>query len=129
MTLVESLPPRPLSPKELTGLNTADAFELAVSVESDVDEQRSSARRTQSGDGDARSLLLATNEWVKGLAFDEEGGTWTVVETVSLDGRERLEGLQACEEAVWAFRGETDDDSDTAADPDGDDSDGDAESA
>ncbi|SFG16140.1 hypothetical protein SAMN04488063_1615 [Halopelagius inordinatus] len=91
MSLVESLPPRPLSPKELTGLNTADAFELAVSVESD--------------DGDeARSLLLATDAWVKALAFD--GGSWTLVETVSLDGRERIEGLQACEEAVREFRGE-----------------------
>ncbi|SDQ42365.1 hypothetical protein [Halopelagius longus] len=93
MSLLESLPPRPLSPKELTGLNTADAFELAVSVESD---------------GDARSLLLATDAWVKGLAFDEQSEAWTVVETVSLDDRPRIEGLQVCEEAVWAFRDETD---------------------
>lgn len=112
MSLVESLPPRPLSPKELTGLNTADAFELAVSVESDEE---------------ARSLLLATDAWVKGLAFDGESEAWTVVETVSLDGRQRLEGLQACEEAVWAFRGEAGDDSE--ADDGDDDSDGDADSA
>lgn len=91
MSLVESLPPRPLSPKELAGLNTADAFELAVSVESD---------------DEARSLLLATDAWVKGLAFEDD--SWTLVETVSLDGRERIEGLQACEDAVRAFRGETD---------------------
>lgn len=103
MALVESLPPRPLSPKELTGLNAADAFELAVSVESDRE---------------ARSLLLATDAWVKGLAFD--GDAWTVVETVSLDGRERIEGLQACEDAVRAFREEAED-TETARDAAGDD--------
>lgn len=101
MTLVESLPPRPLSPKELTGLNTADAFELAVSVEDD---------------DEARSLLLATDAWVKGVAFD--GESWTLVETVSLDGRERIEGLRACEEAIRAFRGETDGAAGTADDAD-----------
>lgn len=116
MSLVESLPPRPLSPKELTGLNTADAFELAVSVESDdVGEQRSSARRTVSGD-EARNLLLATDAWVKALAFN--GESWTLVETVSLDGRERIEGLQACEAAIRAFRGETESAEGTGDTPD-----------
>jgi hypothetical protein len=95
MTIVESLPPRPLSPKELARLNAADAFELAVSVESD---------------GEARSLLLASEAWVKGLAFDEADGSWTVVKTASIADRERIEGLQSCEDAVRAFRDEGSDD-------------------
>jgi hypothetical protein len=93
MTLVESLPSRPLSPKELTDLNAADAFELAVSVE-DEDE--------------AESLLVATESWVKGLVFDATASEWRVVETVTLDGEtRRIDGLQACEDAVLAYRHES----------------------
>lgn len=97
MTIVESLPPRPLSAKELLDLNRSDALELASPIEEE---------------GDASGVIVATESWVKGLAFDADGGGWTVVETVSLSERKRIDGLQACEEAILAFRGETGDDGD-----------------
>jgi hypothetical protein len=109
MGLVESLPPRPLSAKELLDLNRSDALELASPIEEE---------------GDASAVILATDSWVKGLVFDGDGsdggdetgngdegrgGGWTVVETVSLAERERIDGLQACEDAILAFRGEPSD--------------------
>lgn len=94
MALVESLPPRPLSAKELLDLNRSDALELASPIEEE---------------GDASAVILATESWVKGLVFDADGDGWTVVETVSLAERERIEGLQACEDAILAFRGESSD--------------------
>ncbi|MDS0292821.1 hypothetical protein [Halogeometricum luteum] len=103
MALVESLPPRPLSAKELLDLNRSDALELASPIEEE---------------GDAGAVILATESWVKGLVFDGEQGDgdgggedngWTVVETVSLAERERIDGLRACEDAILAFRGESPD--------------------
>ncbi|WP_416839674.1 hypothetical protein [Haloferax sp. DFSO52] len=89
MTLIDSLPPRPLEPQELTSLNRSDAFELVVAVESD---------------GPARGVLVATAAWVKGVAYDEASG-WSLVETVELsDELPRIEGLQACEAAVLSFQ-------------------------
>ncbi|MFC7203624.1 hypothetical protein ACFQJC_08865 [Haloferax namakaokahaiae] len=91
MGLISSLPSRPLKAPELSSLNRADAFELVVSVESEEP---------------ARSLLFATETWVKGALFDEDEG-WTVVETVELgDELQRVDGLQACEEAIVAARDE-----------------------
>ncbi|KAB1194299.1 hypothetical protein GJR96_12975 [Haloferax sp. MBLA0076] len=89
MTLIDSLPPRPLEPQELTSLNRAEAFELVVAVESD---------------GPARGVLFATDSWVKGVAYDDVSG-WTLVETVALDDETaRIDGLQACEDAVRSFQ-------------------------
>ncbi|MCO8268565.1 hypothetical protein ACOZ4B_18885 [Haloferax prahovense] len=89
MSLIESLPARPLEPQELTSLNRADAFELVVAVEDD---------------GPARSLLVATEGWVKAIAYEDDAG-WSVVETVELDEEtQRIDGLQTCEEAVLSFR-------------------------
>lgn len=84
MGVVNSLPPRPLRPDELTDLNRSESLELAVSVaETDT----------------AESLILATASWVKGLHFDGEG--WRLVKTVTLDDEtRRVDGLQACEEAI-----------------------------
>ncbi|KAB1188476.1 MULTISPECIES: hypothetical protein [Haloferax] len=91
MTLIDSLPPRPLEPQELTSLNRAEAFELVVAVESD---------------GPARGVLFATETWVKGVAYDDDSG-WTLVETVELDDETaRIDGLQTCEAAIHAFQGE-----------------------
>ncbi|ELZ82312.1 hypothetical protein KU306_12460 [Haloferax larsenii] len=88
MALIESLPPRPLEASELTSLNRSDAFELVVSIESEEP---------------ARGLLFATASWVKGVAYDDRQG-WTVVDTVELDEETaRIDGLQACEEAVRSF--------------------------
>ena len=92
MAIVESLPPRPLSAKELLDLNRSDALELASPIEEE---------------GDASAVILATESWVKGLVFDAEGDGWTVVETVSLAERERIDGLQACEATILDFRGES----------------------
>lgn len=91
MTLVDSLPPRPLGPEELMQLNAADALELAVPVEEE---------------GRASGVLVATDAWVKGLAFDADAESWTVVETVSLSADvERIDGLQAFEAEILRFRG------------------------
>jgi hypothetical protein len=61
MTLVDSLPPRPLGPEELMQLNAADALELAVPIEEE---------------GRASGVLVATDAWVKGLAFDADAESW-----------------------------------------------------
>jgi len=88
VSVLESLPNRPLGRGELTSLNRADAVDLAVSVESE---------------GEAESLLVATDDWVTGLAYDGEG--WRLVERVALDAdTERIHGLQACEEAIVEWR-------------------------
>ena len=89
MRVVDSLPDRPLSDAELASLNRADAVELAVDV-TEAD------RKTP---GDVAGLLLATETWAKGLAYDDG---WRVVATESLGERERVDALQACEEAVRA---------------------------
>ncbi|MDS0298803.1 hypothetical protein NDI76_08610 [Halogeometricum sp. S1BR25-6] len=123
MGLVESLPPRPLSAKELLDLNRSEVFELASPIEEE---------------GDASAVILATESWVKGLVFDGESGGdgegdgdgWTVVETVSLAERERIDGLRACEDAILAFRGDSPDvvDGEGRGDDSGD-ADGDVDSA
>lgn len=101
MAIVESLPPRPLTARELLDLNRSDALELASPIEEE---------------GDASGVILATESWVKGVAFDDAGDGWTVVETVPLDGHERIDGLQACETAILDFRGESVEDGESVAD-------------
>lgn len=88
MSLVTSLPDRPLSAAEVAALNRADAVELAVAVDDD---------------DPADGVLLATDAWVKGLRFTDEA--WRVVESVPLgDGGERYDALRRCEEAVRTER-------------------------
>lgn len=88
MSLVASLPGRPLSDAEVAKLNRADPVELAVAV----DES-----------GPTEGLLLATDDWVKGLRF--LGGAWEVTETVRTDeGTDRYDGLRRCEDAVREAR-------------------------
>ncbi|WP_144901119.1 hypothetical protein [Halobellus captivus] len=92
MSVVDSLPARPLNPQELVQLNAAEALELAVPIEDE---------------GRASGLLVAAETWVKGLAFEADAESWTVVETVPLDGEtERVDALQACERAILRFRGD-----------------------
>lgn len=95
MSVLSSLPSRPLRESEVADLNRADALELAVATEPD---------------GPTAGLVVAGGAWVKGLAFDGEfterdgfEGEWTVVQTVELDGTERYEGLRICEGAVRSF--------------------------
>lgn len=88
MTLLESLPSRPLDDGEVASLNRSDSVSLAVAVDDD---------------GPTDALLLATDSWVKALCFDDGG--WSVVETVTLDDEtERYEGLKVCEETVRTLR-------------------------
>ncbi|MFD1684981.1 hypothetical protein [Halobellus litoreus] len=92
MSVVESLPPRPLEPKELLELNAADALEMAVPIEDE---------------GSVTGVLVATATWVKGLGFDADAESWSVVETVPLDAdTERVDALQACEAEILRFRGD-----------------------
>jgi hypothetical protein len=92
MTLLDSLPPRPLDDGEVTALNRSDAVELAIAVDED---------------GPTDAVLLATDSWVKALLLGDDG--WTVVESVSLDDTERYEALRVCEETVRDARSERDD--------------------
>lgn len=128
MSVLSSLPDRPLQESEVVSLNRSDPVELAVATETN---------------GPTAGLVVAADNWVKGLAFDgawDDGfeGNWTVVETVSLEDAERYEGLQRCEDAVRVFLGEIepvpdedgeDDDVDNTAEQaaDGDAADVDAE--
>jgi len=92
MSVVESLPSRPLEPQELLELNAAEALEMAVPIEDE---------------GRVTGVLLATAAWVKGLGFDPAAGSWAVVESISLDdGVERVDALQACEAEILRFRGD-----------------------
>ncbi|SFL14328.1 hypothetical protein SAMN04487950_2703 [Halogranum rubrum] len=84
MTLVDSLPTRPLDDGEVAALNRSDAVELAIAVDDD--------------DTPTDAVLLATASWVKALLLTDDG--WEVVETVSLDDVERYEALRVCEETV-----------------------------
>lgn len=105
MSLVASLPGRPLSDAEVASLNRADSVELAVAV----DES-----------GPTEGLLLATDDWVRGLRF--LGGAWEVTETVAVDeGTDRYDALRTCEDAVRAAREGEDgrDGADAAPEPDG----------
>lgn len=107
MSLVASLPGRPLTDGEIASLNRADSVELAVAVESDTDSEAAEANAADAG---AEGLLVATDSWVKGIDF--LGGAWEVVESVDIeDDEDRYEALRACEDAVRANR------SDASIDP------------
>lgn len=84
MDAVSALPDQPLTQKHLFALNDTDALELAVPVGDDQ-------RRT-------RGVLLATEAWLAALAYRD--GAWRVVERYDLADRERIDALQAGEDAV-----------------------------
>lgn len=89
MSVLGSLPDRPLTDGELASFNGSDALDIAV----DVTEPGHSADAVV-------GMVLATQRWVKGVAY-EDGG-WRVVESVSVnDGEnERFDGMQTCEDAI-----------------------------
>ncbi|QCJ48070.1 MULTISPECIES: hypothetical protein [Haloprofundus] len=89
MSILDSLPSRPLSDAELASLNRADAVELAIAVDDG---------------GPTEALLLATESWVKALVFGGEDGGWRTADTVSLDEVERYEALKRCEESARSLR-------------------------
>jgi len=100
MSLVASLPGRPLTDGEIASLNRADSIQLAVAVESDTDSEAAEANAADPG---AEGLLVATDSWVKGIDF--LGGAWEVVESVGIeDDEDRYDALRACEDAVRANR-------------------------
>jgi hypothetical protein len=90
MSVLDSLPDRPLTDAELASFNRSDALEIAVEV----------ADFANPDSDEIAGVILATDDWVKGLAYDGDG--WGVAETVSLgEGEnERYEGMQTCESAV-----------------------------
>lgn len=100
MSLVASLPGRPLTDGEIASLNRADSIQLAVAVESDTDSEAAEANAADAG---AEGLLVATDSWVKGIDF--LGGAWEVVESVDIeDDEDRYDALRTCEDAVRANR-------------------------
>jgi hypothetical protein len=105
MSVLESLPPRPLPESAVAALNRSDAVDLVVSVgvtTGPPDAEPDEESRDDPG-GPATGLLVVTDEWAKGLALAPADG-WQVVETVSLDDVERFEALQRAEDAVLAFQ-------------------------
>lgn len=113
MSVVDSLPARPLSDATVSKLNRSEPVTLAVAVEPAADDgdERGDSDATDGDtvdgddttDGGARGLLVATDEWVRGLAFD---GTWRVVDAADYepgdDDEGRYEALRECEDAVRA---------------------------
>lgn len=89
MSILDSLPDRPLAAGELSKLNRSDGVELAVAVDGEEGAAPSGS--------EAESVLLATDRWVKALVRDDG---WHVVETVCLDGTERYDAMRTCEDAV-----------------------------
>jgi len=95
---VDSLPNRPLREAEVAGLNHADAFSLVVPV-----------NREEAVEADTREpvvitekLILGTDDWVKGLVY-EDG--WVAVESVAIENpdEERFDAMRDCEAAVASY--------------------------
>lgn len=92
---LDSLPDRPLRQQEVTGLNHADVFSLVVPV----DQQEAVEADTREPVVVAERLILGTDDWVKGLVYDDG---WVAVETVAIDDpdEERFDAMRECETAV-----------------------------
>ena len=99
MSVLETLPDRPLTDAELADLNRSDALDVAV----DVTEPETKSP------GNVRGLLLATDRWVKGLAYGDDG--WQVAATRALEAdEERFDAMQECESAIQDVLSEAGDD-------------------
>jgi hypothetical protein len=92
---LDSLPDRPLRQEEVTGLNHADAFELVVPV----DREEAVEAETREPVVVTERLILGTDDWVKGLVYDDG---WVAVESVAIDDpdEERFDAMRDCEDAV-----------------------------
>jgi hypothetical protein len=99
MSVLDSLPDRPLTDAELASLNRADVVTLAVDV----------TEAEETTPDDIEGLLLGTDRWLKGLVYDGAGDGWRVVATEELGETERFDAMQACEDAVRAALDERDD--------------------
>lgn len=99
MTVLSSLPERPLTEAEVSILNRSEPVTLAVAVETEPDGADTGGEEPDDTDGDTRGILLATDEWVRGIAFTD--GTWEAVVTDSYDDSDaRYDALRQCESAV-----------------------------
>ncbi|SNR31618.1 hypothetical protein [Halorubrum vacuolatum] len=83
MGTLDSLPARPLRESEVAALNRSDGLQYAVATERA---------------GPTGGIIIATDEWVKGLAFADS--EWNVVASERLDGTPRPDALRRCERAV-----------------------------
>lgn len=98
MSAISSLPDRPVTQGEVTALNESDRLAMAVPVTQEdavtADEQEPVTITDR--------LILATDEWVVGLVYDEE---WIEIERIDIDGpgSERFAALQTCESAIEAY--------------------------
>ncbi|MFB6069857.1 MAG: hypothetical protein ABEJ76_02435 [Halanaeroarchaeum sp.] len=98
MSVVSSLPDRPVTQSEVTVLNDSDRLAMAVPVTQEdavgADDREPVTITDQ--------LLLATEEWVVALAYD---GEWVEVERVAIDdpGNERFAALRSCEDALEEY--------------------------
>jgi hypothetical protein len=106
MSVLGSLPPRPLPESAVAALNRSESVDLVVSVgvtTGPAEDAASDETRSEEPGGPATELLVVTDSWAKGLALAPDDG-WQVVETVSLSDTERFEALQQAEDAVLAFQ-------------------------
>lgn len=98
MSVISSLPDRPVTQGEITALNESDRLAMAVPVTQEdavtADEQEPVTITDQ--------LILATDEWVVGLVHDDG---WKEIERIAIDGpgSGRFEALQACESACESY--------------------------
>lgn len=95
---LESLPDRPLRQAEVTTLNHADAFSLVVPV----DREQAADAETQEPVVITERLILGTDNWVKGLVYDDG---WLAVESVAIDdpNEDRYDAMRKCEAAVSEY--------------------------
>ncbi|WP_232687496.1 hypothetical protein [Halobacterium zhouii] len=92
---LDSLPDRPLRQQEVTALNHADAFTLVVPV----DREEAVEADTREPVVITERLVLGTDDWVRGLVYDDG---WRTVETVPIEDpdEERFDAMRVCESAV-----------------------------
>ncbi|MFB6125615.1 MAG: hypothetical protein ABEJ59_06625 [Halanaeroarchaeum sp.] len=98
MPVVSSLPDRPVTQSEVTVLNESDRLAMAVPVTQEDAVRAEDQQPVTITD----QLILATDEWVVGLVYDDD---WVEVERVDIDGpgKERFAALQTCEDAIEAY--------------------------
>ena len=92
---LDSLPARPLRQREVTALNHADAFTLVVPV----NREEAVEAETREPVVVTERVILGTDDWVKGLVYDDG---WLVVESVDIadPDEERFEAMRDCEAVV-----------------------------
>lgn len=95
---LDSLPDRPLRQREVTALNHEDAFTLVVPV----DREEAVEAETREPVVVTERLILGTDDWVRGLVYDDG---WQEVESVAIDDpdEQRYDAMRTCESAVAEF--------------------------